>query len=137
MECLNGKFTQNDYDELQHKIYKLQIEEVLHGVDNSAKIKEINDYLDEILGKDEEEDEDDCDEGMTLEEAKEAIAQFRAEGDSDEDMLKSFYMMYANDDITLNDLRVLTELVGWHFTEEFEAMSEADKKTKGLSQEDE
>lgn len=133
MECLNGKFTQNDYDELQHKIYKLQIEEVLHGVDNSAKIKEIHDYLDEILGR----DEDDGDEGMTLEEAKEAIEQFRAEGDSDEDMLKSFYMMYANDDITLDDLRVLTELVGWHFTEEFEAMSEADKKTKGLSQEDE
>lgn len=52
-------------------------------------------------------------------------------------MLKSFYMMYANDDITLDDLRVLTELVGWHFTEEFETMSEADKKTKGLSQEDE
>lgn len=69
---------------------------------------------------------------MTLEEAMAAIEQFRAEGESDEDMLRSFYMMYANGDITLDDLRALTELVGWHFTEEFEAMSEEDKKTKGL-----
>lgn len=55
MECINSDFTQDDYNELQQKMVELQIEEILDGVDNSKKIKEIEDLLDEILGPDEEE----------------------------------------------------------------------------------
>ena len=40
--------------------------------------------------------------------------------------------MYANEKMRLSDLRTLTELMGYEFTEEFEKMSEEDKKTKGL-----
>lgn len=50
MQALNHEFTQDDYDALQLKLYDLRAEEILYGVDNSAKIKEINDYLNEILG---------------------------------------------------------------------------------------
>ena len=34
----------------------------------------------------------------------------------------------------LDDLRALTELMGYEFTEEFEAMSDEDKKKNGLKQ---
>lgn len=69
---------------------------------------------------------------MTIEEAKKALEQLKKEGYSDEDIVKTLYLMYANDKMCLSDLRTLTELMGYEFTEEFEAMSEEDKKTKGL-----
>ena len=44
--------------------------------------------------------------------------------------------MYANDKMDLDDLRALTELMGYEFTDEFMAMSDEDKKTKGLKAKD-
>lgn len=70
---------------------------------------------------------------MTIEEAKQALEQLKAEGNSEEDILKVLYLMYHDDKIELNDLRIFTELLGWEFTEDFEAMSEEDKKNKGLT----
>lgn len=70
---------------------------------------------------------------MTLEEAKQALDELKAMGKTDEEILGGMYMMYANDEMSLDDLRALTELLGYHFSDEFEAMSEEDKKTKGLS----
>ena len=52
---------------------------------------------------------------MTLEEAKAAIEDLKAQGETEDDILKVLYGM---------------------FTEEFEAMSDEDKKTKGWEQED-
>ena len=71
---------------------------------------------------------------MTIEEAKKALEQLKSEGYSDEDIVKTLYLMYANDKMDLDDLRALTELMGYEFTEEFEAMSDEDKKKNGLKQ---
>ncbi len=70
---------------------------------------------------------------MTLEEIQKAIEGFKEEGYTEEEILKIFYVMYQDDAIPLDDLRILTEAMGYEFTEEFEAMSEEDKKTKGLT----
>lgn len=71
---------------------------------------------------------------MTIEEAKKALEQLKSEGYSEEDIVKTLYLMYANDKMDLDDLRALTELMGYEFTEEFEAMSDEDKKKNGLKQ---
>lgn len=73
---------------------------------------------------------------MTIEEAKEALEELKKEGNSEEDILKILYVMYQDDAITLSDLRSFTELLGYEFTEEFEAMSDEDKKTKGFEKTD-
>ncbi len=74
---------------------------------------------------------------MTIEEAKHALEELKRQGDDEETILKVLYLMYADGKMDLNDLRILTGLLGYEFTDEFEAMSEEDKKTKGLTQEDE
>ena len=71
---------------------------------------------------------------MTIVEAKMALERFQSEGYSYEDIVKTLYLMYANDKMDLDDLRALTELMGYEFTEEFEAMSDEDKKKNGLKQ---
>lgn len=71
---------------------------------------------------------------MTIEEAKKALEQLKSEGYSEEDIVKTLYLMYANDKMDLDDLRALTELMGYEFTDEFEAMSDEDKKKNGLKQ---
>lgn len=73
---------------------------------------------------------------MTIEEAKKALEQLKSEGYSEEDIMKTLYLMYANDKMDLDDLRALTELMGYEFTDEFMAMSDEDKKTKGLKAKD-
>lgn len=74
---------------------------------------------------------------MTLEEAKGAIEDLRAQGESDDDMLKVFYAMFLDDKLSVSDLRTLAGLVGYEFTEEFEAMSDEEKKQLGWEKEDE
>lgn len=73
---------------------------------------------------------------MTIEEAKEALEELKRSGESDEDILKVLYLMYVDGKMNLSDLRGFTELLGYEFTDEFEAMSDEDKKTKGLALED-
>ena len=69
---------------------------------------------------------------MTIEEAKKALEQLKNNGYPEEDIVKTLYLMYADGKMSLSDLRTLTELMGYEFTEEFEAMSEEDKKRNGL-----
>ena len=69
---------------------------------------------------------------MTVEELKEVFEGLKKEGYTEEEILKIVYIMYADGKMPLEDLRTMTEVLGWEFTEEFEAMSEEDKKTKGL-----
>lgn len=68
---------------------------------------------------------------MTLEEAKKAIAELKAQGKDDMEILGGIYLMFADGTIRLEDLRTFTELMGYEFTDEFEAMSDEDKKKKG------
>lgn len=74
---------------------------------------------------------------MTMEELKNAIDKLKAEGETEEEMLSVFYGMYIEGDITLENLRTIIGVLGYEFTEEFEAMSEEDKKTKGWVKDDE
>ena len=61
---------------------------------------------------------------MTLEEVKEFLEERKAEGESEEDILKVLYAMYVKGAIELSDLRTFTEALGWKFTDEFEALPE-------------
>lgn len=69
---------------------------------------------------------------MTLEELKKVFDDFKGEGYEEKDILGILYLMYADGKMPLEDLRIMTETLGYEFTEEFEAMSEEDKKKKGL-----
>lgn len=69
---------------------------------------------------------------MTWEELKKIFEDFKSEGYEEEEILEILYLMYADGKIPLEDLRIMTEVLGYEFTEEFEAMSEEDKKKKGL-----
>lgn len=69
---------------------------------------------------------------MTLEELKKVFDDLKGEGYEEKDILGILYLMYADGKMPLEDLRIMTETLGYEFTEEFEAMSEEDKKKKGL-----
>ena len=72
---------------------------------------------------------------MTYEEAKAAIEDLKAQGETEDDILKVLYGMYTEDKLSLSDLRTFIGIMRYEFTDEFEAMSEEDKKTKGWEQE--
>lgn len=73
---------------------------------------------------------------MTLEEAKAAIEDLKAQGETEDDILKVLYLMFTKGEFDVETLRALIGTMGYEFTEEFEAMSDEDKKTKGWEQED-
>lgn len=73
---------------------------------------------------------------MTLEEAKAAIEDLKAQGETEDDILKVLYLMFTKGEFDVETLRALIGTMGYEFTEEFEAMSDDDKKTKGWEQED-
>ncbi len=65
---------------------------------------------------------------MTIEEAKKALKQLKAQGETDEEILRGMYLMYSDGVLSLDDLRTMTGLLGYEFTDEFEALSESEKK---------
>lgn len=69
---------------------------------------------------------------MTLKEAKQVIDEFLAQGETEEDIVAALYLMYQDDDISLEELEQLVGTLGYEFTEEFKNMSDEDKKTKGV-----
>lgn len=73
---------------------------------------------------------------MTYEEAKAAIEDLKAQGETEDDILKVLYLMFTKGEFDVETLRALIGTMGYEFTEEFEAMSEEDKKTKGWVQND-
>ena len=73
---------------------------------------------------------------MTLEEGKQAIAELKSEGNSEEEILYGFYRMFQEGEIDINILEALTHLVGYELTEEFKNMSPEDQKTKGYEEEE-
>lgn len=74
---------------------------------------------------------------MTLEEGKKAIEQLKAEGHSEEEILGAFYKMFQNDKLTLEELDGMVNLMGYHLTDDFKAMSPEDQKTKGYEETEE
>lgn len=74
---------------------------------------------------------------MTLEEGKKAIEQLKAEGHSEDEILGAFYKMFQNDKLTLEELDGMVNLMGYHLTDDFKAMSPEDQKTKGYEETEE
>jgi len=74
---------------------------------------------------------------MTLDEGKKAIEQLKAEGHSEEDILGAFYKMFQNDELTFEELDGVVNLMGYHLTDEFKAMSPEDQKKKGYEETEE
>ncbi len=72
---------------------------------------------------------------MTIEEAKEAIEEIKAQGDEDEDIIAVFYQMFVDDKLTLEDFERLLNAMDYELTEEFLNMSPEDQKTKGWEEE--
>ena len=72
---------------------------------------------------------------MTVKEALHAIETLRAQGETDESMLATFYAMFQDDVITIDELDDLCQLIGYELTDEFRNMSLEDQKTKGWSEE--
>lgn len=68
---------------------------------------------------------------MTYEELKKALADLKSQGKNDMEILGGCYLMFADGTISLADLRVITELMGYEFTDEFESLSDDEKRTKG------
>lgn len=73
---------------------------------------------------------------MTAQEAKEVFDDLREEGETDETLLGKLYVMFQNDDLTIEQLESLVDILGYEFTPEFKAMSPEDQKTKGLTDRD-
>lgn len=71
---------------------------------------------------------------MTLEEAKKAIEELKAQGETEESMLGTFYLMFQDDVISVDELDDLCQLIGYELTDEFRNMSPEDQKTKGYEE---
>ena len=65
---------------------------------------------------------------MTIEEAKKAIEILRGYGANDDQIAKSFAMMFINDEIDENVLEALMHVLGHELTDEFKALSSDQKK---------
>lgn len=74
---------------------------------------------------------------MTETEIQKSIEQLKAEGHSEEEILGGFYKMFQNDELTLDELDGIVNVMGYHLTDEFKAMSPEDQKTKGYEETDE
>lgn len=74
---------------------------------------------------------------MTVDEAKEAIEELKAQGANEEEIAGSFYLMFVDGKIDVNQLNALVNLLGYHLTDEFLAMGEAEQKEKGFDKTEE
>ena len=74
---------------------------------------------------------------MTIEEAREAIEELKAQGANEEEIAGSFYLMFVDGKLDLKQFEALVNLLGYHLTEEFLAMSEEEQKEKGFEETEE
>lgn len=74
---------------------------------------------------------------MTLDEVNNAIKELKAQGWTEQDILGSFYAMFKEDKINIDELEALCDVLGYKLTEEFKNMSPEDQKTKGYEEVDE
>lgn len=61
---------------------------------------------------------------MSIEEAKDGIEILRSEGKSDEEILNIVYEMYQNNEISKDELKMLSQLLGYEFEEDEEEVEE-------------
>lgn len=65
---------------------------------------------------------------MTFEEAEQILNEFLEQGVSEEELVGAMYMMYSQNKLTLDELRNLISILGYEFSDEFEALPESEKK---------
>lgn len=68
---------------------------------------------------------------MTVDEAKESFEELKKQGASQEDILCTLYYMFGKDELSFNEFEALANVLGYEITDEFKALSDEDKKTKG------
>lgn len=71
---------------------------------------------------------------MTIKEAKEAISEMKAQGSSEEEIAASFYLLFVEDKIDVNQLNALVNLLGYHLTDEFLAKDTEAQKKEGFKE---
>ena len=74
---------------------------------------------------------------MTVDEAREAIEELKAQGANEEEIAGSFYLMFVDGKLDVKQFEALVNLLGYHLTEEFLAMSEDEQKSKGYDKTEE
>lgn len=68
---------------------------------------------------------------MTVDEAKESFEELKKQGAAKEDILGTLYYMFGKDELSFNEFEALANVLGYEITDEFKALSDEDKKTKG------
>lgn len=71
---------------------------------------------------------------MTLKEAQEAISEMKAQGGTDEEIAASFYLMFVEDKLNVDQLNALVNLLGYHLTDEFLAKDTEAQKREGFKE---
>jgi len=71
---------------------------------------------------------------MTIDEAKNAIEELKAQELTDEAIAASLYEMFKEDKIDLDQFDALVKLVGYELSDEFKAMSDDEKKTQDVGE---
>ena len=74
---------------------------------------------------------------MTVDEAREAIEELKAQGANEEEIAGSLYLMFVDGKLDVKQFEALVNLLGYHLTEEFLAMSEDEQKSKGFEKTEE
>ena len=74
---------------------------------------------------------------MTIDEAKKAFDEMRAQGADDNAILGTLYRMFQDDKLDVEQLGALVNVLGYELTDEFKKMTPEDQKTKGWEADDE
>ena len=65
---------------------------------------------------------------MTIKEVEEAIEILKQQGNSDEDIAASFYLMYADNKIDINQFKALLAVLGYKLVDDFEKLSKKEQQ---------
>jgi hypothetical protein len=65
---------------------------------------------------------------MSIEEARKTIAELKAQGSDEDQLIGIFYQMYKEGKIEIEDFEALMQLIGYHLSEEFLQMSDEEQK---------
>lgn len=65
---------------------------------------------------------------MTIKDIEEVIERLRKQGNSDEDIAASFYMMFADKKLDINQFRALLAVLGYELSDEFLNLSEEEQR---------
>lgn len=72
---------------------------------------------------------------MTEQEAKEIFEELKANGDTEEDIASKLYLMFTENELTVDQLGALLDILGYSLTEDFLKLSPEEQKKVGLPDE--